>query len=82
MTHVIKHPGRWVSGNSVVIQWQSSVPEIWTPVYNGMPLEKELLVSSVLPMVFHCVPIIQINIGLPLGHHWVLASASEVSVAS
>ena len=58
-----------------------------------MPLEKELLVASVvpvcfqwsssgLPVVFQCVPIIQINTGSPLGHHWVLASASVVPVAS
>ena len=58
----------------------------------GMPLEKELLVTSVfpvvfqwsssdLPEVFQCVPIMQINTGLPFRHHWVLASASVVSVA-
>ena len=58
-----------------------------------MPLEKELLVASVfpvcfqwsssgLPVVFQCVPIMQINNGSPLGHHWVLASASVVPVAS
>ena len=35
-----------------------------------------------LPMVFQCVPIMQINTGSPLGHHWVLASASVVPVAS
>ena len=57
-----------------------------------MPLEKELLVASVfpvcfqwssndLPVVFQCVPIMQINTGSPLGHHWVLASASVVPVA-
>ena len=58
-----------------------------------MPLEKELLVASLLPvvfqwyssgfsLVFQCVPIMQINTGSPLGHHWVLASASVVPVAS
>ena len=33
-------------------------------------------------MVFHCVPIMQINTGSPLEHHWVLASANVVPVAS
>ena len=36
----------------------------------------------VAPVVFQCVPIMQINIGSPLEHHWVLASASVVPVAS
>ena len=121
-------PSPWASGNSVAIQWQSSVPGTQTPVYTGMPLEKifgSKCVSSVLPMalqwcsnlfplckstldrhwdtsglynqpvwfqwhpsvlaapvVFQCVPIIQINTGSPLKHHWVLASASVVPVAS
>ena len=58
-----------------------------------MPLEKVLLVASVFPVcfqwsssgfpvVFQWVPIMQINTGSPLGHHWVLASASVVPVAS
>ena len=38
--------------------------------------------SSGFQVVFQCVPIMQINTGLPLGHHWVLASASVVPVAS
>ena len=38
--------------------------------------------SSGFPVVFQCVPIMQINTGSPLGHHWVLASASVVPVAS
>ena len=33
------------------------------------------------PVVFQCVRIMQINTGSPLGHHWVLASASVVQVA-
>ena len=33
-------------------------------------------------MVFQCVPIMQINTGSSLEHHWVLASASVVPVAS
>ena len=36
----------------------------------------------VAPVVFQCVPIMQINNGSPLGHHWVLPSASVVPVAS
>ena len=46
-----------------------------------MPLEKELLVASAFPAVFqwrYSVPIMQIDTGLPLGQHWVLASASVV----
>ena len=58
-----------------------------------MPLEKKLLVASAFPVafqwsssgfpvVFQCVPIMQINTGSPLGHHWALSSASVVPVAS
>ena len=36
----------------------------------------------VAPLVFQYVPIMQINTGSPLEHHWVLASASVVPVAS
>ena len=43
-------PLPWASGNSVAIQWQSSVTGTKTPVYTGMPLEKELLVASVFPV--------------------------------
>ena len=53
----------------------------------------ETLIASVLPMVFQwsssgfavvfqCVPIMKINTGSPLEHHWLLASASVVPVAS
>ena len=37
--------------------------------------------SSGFPVVFQCVPIMQINTGSPMEHHWVLASASVVPVA-
>ena len=37
---------------------------------------------SGLPVVFRCVSIMQITTGLSLGHHWVLASASVVPMAS
>ena len=43
---------------------------------------EKLLVASVLPVGFQCVPIVQINTGWPPGHHWVVASASVVPVAS
>ena len=116
------------SGNPVAIHR----PGTKTPVYTGKPLEKQLLVANVLPVVFQwsfsgfpvvfqgvpickltldrhwdtigcfhqpvwfqwhpsvlvtpvvfqCVPIMQINTGSPLEHHWVLASASVVPVAS
>ena len=36
----------------------------------------------VTPVVFQCVPIMQINTGSPLEHHWVLVSTSVVPVAS
>ena len=52
------------------IQWQSS----------DNPMCQ--CVSSVLPVVFQCVPIMQINTGLSLGHHCVLTSANVVPVAS
>ena len=38
--------------------------------------------SSGFPVVFQCVPIMQINTGSPLEHHRVLSSASVVPVAS
>ena len=38
--------------------------------------------SSGFPVVFQCVQIMQIDTGSPLGHQWVLASASVVPVAS
>ena len=38
--------------------------------------------SSGLPVVFQCVPIMQINPGSPLEHHWELASASVVPMTS
>ena len=73
----------------VVIQWQSSLPGIktlytlechwrnncWLPVRFQCD-------SSGLPVVFQCVPKMQINTGSPLGHHCELAPASVVPVAS
>ena len=71
------HSLPWASCDSVVIHWQSSVPGAWSPVYTGMPLEKVFgsqCVCSVLPVVFQCVPMMQITTGLPLGHRWVQTS--------
>ena len=86
-------PLPWACGIPVAIQQQSSVPGTWTPVYTGIPLEKELLVASVFlvcfqwsssgfPVVLQCVPIMQTNTGWPLGYHRVLALSSVVPVAS
>ena len=36
----IWYPLPWASGHPVTIQWHSSVPGTYTPVYTGMPLEK------------------------------------------
>ena len=38
--------------------------------------------SSGFPVCFQCASIMEINTGSPLEHHWVLASASVVPVAS
>ena len=72
----------------VVFQWQSSGNTVclelrphctlechWRKIVSGQ------CASGGFPVVFQCVPIIQINTGSPLGHHWVLASASVVPVA-
>ena len=80
------------SGLPVAFQWSSSVfqlckltPDrhwdttgcfhqpVWFQWHSSVP---------VAPVVFQCVPIMQINTGSPLEHHWVLASASVVPVAS
>ena len=77
------------SGNPVAIQcaWNLDPSVHWNAT------REKMLVASVLPVllqwsssrflvVFQCVPIMQINTGSPLGHHWVLVSASVVPVAS
>ena len=80
----------------VVFQWQSSGNPVCLELRPQCTLEchwKKMLVASVLPVffkwsfggfpvVFQCVPIMQINTGSPLEHHWVLASVSMVPVAS
>ena len=79
----------------MVIQWHSSGNPVCLELRPQCTLEchwGKLLVASVLPVVFQwcssglpvvfqCVPIMQINTGSPLGHHWVLPSASVVPVA-
>ena len=72
-SHYGSQPLHWASGNSVVIQWQSSVPGIWTPVYIEMPLEKELLVASVssaLPAAFQWSSSVFQLCKLTLDCHW------------
>ena len=76
----------------MVIQWQSSDNPMCLELRPQCTLEchwrKNVLPvgfqwsSSGLPVVFECVPIMQINTGSPLVHHWVLASSSVVPVAS
>ena len=80
------------SGLPVVFQWSSSVFQLckltldrhWdTTGYKHQSVWFQWHPSVlVAPVVFQCVPIMQINTGLPLEHHWVLASASVVPVAS
>ena len=80
------------SGLPVAFQWSSSVFQLckltldrhWntTGCYH-QPVWFQWHPSVLAaPVVFQCVPIMQINTGLPLEHHWVLASASVVPVAS
>ena len=77
----------------MVFQWQSSGNPVCLELRPQCTLECHWRNASVLPVVFQwsssdfpvvfqCVPIMQINTGSPLGHHWVLASASVVPVAS
>ena len=72
----------------VVFQWQSSGNPVCLALKPQCTLEchwrKNIgcqCASSGFPVVFQCVPIMQINTGSPLGRHWVLASASVVPVA-
>ena len=80
------------SGLPVAFQWSSSVFQLckstldyhWdTTGCKHQPVWFQWHPSVlVAPVVFQCVPIMQINTGSPLEHHWVLASASVVPVAS
>ena len=80
------------SGFPVAFQWSSSVFQLckltldrhWnTTGCKHQPVWFQWHPSVlVAPVVFQCVPIMQINTGSPLEHHWVLASASVVPVAS
>ena len=82
-------PLPWASGLPVAIQcaWNLDPSVHWNATGEIILVASVLPVvfqrsSSGFPMVFQCVPIMQINTGSPLGHHWVLASASVVPVAS
>ena len=77
----------------VVIQWQSSGNPVCLKLRPQCTLKCHCrkncrqpvcfqCASSGLPVVFQCVPIMQINTGLPLGYHWVLESASVVPLPS
>ena len=70
------------SGNPVAIQcaWKLDPSVHWNAT-GEMPVCFQWS-SSGFPVVFQCVPIMLINTGSPLEHHWVLASASVVPVAS
>ena len=80
------------SGLPVAFQWSSNVFQLckstldyhWdTTGCKHQPVWFQWHPSVlVAPVVFQCVPIMQINTGSPLEHHWVLASASVVPVAS
>ena len=80
------------SGFPVAFQWSSNVFQLckltldrhWdTTGYKHRPVWFQWHPSVlVAPVVFQCVPIMQINTGSPLEHHWVLASTSVVPVAS
>ena len=80
------------SGLPVALQWCSNVFQLckltlvrhWdTTGYYHQPVWFQWHPSVLMaPVVFHCVPIMLINTGAPLEHHWVLASASMVPVAS
>ena len=79
------------SGFPVAFQWSSSVFQLckltqdrhWdTTGWKHQPVWSQWHPSVlVAPVVFQCVPIMQINTGSPLEHHWVLASASVGPVA-
>ena len=75
-------PLPWASGLPVAIQcaWNLDPSVHWNAT-GEMPVCFQWS-SSGFPVVFQCVPIMQINTGSPLGYHWVQASASVVPVAS
>ena len=80
------------SGLPVAFQWSSSLSQLckltldrlWnTTGFYYQPVWFQWHPSVlVAPVVFQCVPIMQINTGSPLEHHRVLASASVIPVAS
>ena len=73
----------------VVFQWQSNGNPVCLELRPQCTLECHWIkiccsqcASSGLSVAFQCVPIMQINTGSPLVHHWALASVSVVPVAS
>ena len=81
-TCVVKLPLPWASGLPVAIQCAWNLDPSVHRYATGERIVGSQCAYSGLPMVFQCVPIMQINNGSPLGHHWVLASASVVPMAS
>ena len=86
--HISLTLSQWSSsGNPVAIQcawnldpsvhWNATGERIVGSQSSGLPV-----VFQWFPVVFQCIPIMKINTGSPLGHQWVLASASVVPVAS
>ena len=75
-------PLPWASGLPVAIQcaWNLDPSVHWNAT-GEMPVCFQWS-SSGFAVVFQCVLIMQINTGSPLEHHWVLAPASVVPVAS
>ena len=70
------------SGNPVAIQCAWNLyPSVHWNATGEMPVCFQWS-SSGFPVVFQSVQIMQIDTGSPLGHQWVLASASVVPVAS
>ena len=80
----LKQPLPWASGLPVAIQcaWFLDLSVHWNTA--GERIVGSQCISNVLPVVFFqwSSSVFQINTGLPLEHHWVLASASVVPVAS
>ena len=67
--------GQWqFSGNPVAIQcaWNLEHSVHWNATGEG------IVGSQCVSCVPQCVPVMQINTGLPQEHHWVIASASVV----
>ena len=77
----IKHDNSYTQ--PVIIQWQSKLnPSVhWNAT--GERIDGSQVISSVSPVCFqwspNVLPVMRITTGLPLGHHWVIASAKYAS---